>query len=203
MLKTLAFLLALGAPIRADLIALDPGSNHTNGSVNDANVIGWEFTVNDPITVTQLGLFDVGGDGFADSHPVGLWTDTGSLLASTTIPAGTAANLVDGFRYESIASTMLDPGTYVIGAFYPRRSNDEILLFVSGLTTASPITYLENRDATLAVTSLSFPDGTFRNQEQGYFGPNFQFTTPEPSALWLCGAGLIGLASIRRRWFWR
>ena len=47
----------------------------------------------DDILITQLGVFDDGGDGLVNSHAVGLWTADGALLASTIVPAGTVASL--------------------------------------------------------------------------------------------------------------
>ncbi len=131
------------------------------------------------------------------SHAVGLWSSTGNLLTSSTIPAGTVAGLMDGFRYESIASIVLNPGTYVIGAFYD-QGNDELVAFASNFATASPVTFVKNRTTSTQISGLVFPPDTFRVQDPGYFGPNFQFTTPEPSALLLCGAGLLALANLLR-----
>ncbi len=63
MLKNLGLLLALGsALLRADIIALDPGSRYPNLISFDPHVLGWEFTISQTITVTQLGVFDADGD---------------------------------------------------------------------------------------------------------------------------------------------
>jgi len=34
----------------------------------------------------------------ADPHPVGIWDSLGTLVATATVPSGTAASLVSGFR---------------------------------------------------------------------------------------------------------
>ena len=93
--------------------------------------IGWSFTVGaNPITVSQLGLYDSGGNGLAESHQIGLWTGDGSLLLrSTTVPAGTSATLSGAYRYVPVTPVTLNAGqTYVIGAFYSVNSGDDILL---------------------------------------------------------------------------
>ena len=50
---------------------------------------GWDFNTSAPVRVDALGWFDFGSDGLIDSHEVGIWTDTGILLLSGTVQAGT------------------------------------------------------------------------------------------------------------------
>jgi len=69
--------------------------------------------------VNWLGYYDANGDGLANSHIVTLWDNsTQTILASATVPAGTAAPLVNGYRWAPLSSTLtLNYGTYyVIGA---------------------------------------------------------------------------------------
>ena len=58
--------------------------------------------------VNYLGYYDNGGDGLANSHVVSLWDNSAgnTLLATVTVPAGTAAPLVDGFRWVQLSSTV-------------------------------------------------------------------------------------------------
>jgi hypothetical protein len=58
--------------------------------------------------VNYLGFYDAGGDGLANSHVVSLWDYSGGNveLASVTIPAGTSAPLVDGYRWVQLSSTV-------------------------------------------------------------------------------------------------
>jgi hypothetical protein len=69
--------------------------------------------------VNWLGYYDQNGDGLANSHVVTLW-DNGnqSIIATATVPAGTAAPLLNGYRWVQLASTVtLNYGSYyVIGA---------------------------------------------------------------------------------------
>src|SRR6266704_2673315 len=69
--------------------------------------------------VNWLGYYDQNGDGLANSHVVTLWDNsTQSILASATVPAGTAAPLINGYRWVQLPSTIqLNYGSYyVIGA---------------------------------------------------------------------------------------
>jgi hypothetical protein len=69
--------------------------------------------------VNYLGYYDQNGDGLASSHLVTLWdNNTQTVIASATVPAGTAAPLVNGYRWVQLASTVtLNYNSYyVIGA---------------------------------------------------------------------------------------
>lgn len=54
--------------------------------------------------VNCLGYYDNNGDGLVNSHTVSLWDASAgnTLLASVEIPAGTAAPLVNGFRWVQL-----------------------------------------------------------------------------------------------------
>ena len=69
--------------------------------------------------VNWLGYYDQNGDGLANSHLVTLWDNsTQTIVASATVPAGTAAPLINGYRWVQLPSTLsLSYGSYyVIGA---------------------------------------------------------------------------------------
>src|SRR5207248_1639986 len=93
------FALTLGRPSAAATIAVEPGSGgFQNANYGDNITIGWGFTLATLLTVTDLGYFD-GNLGLVDPHPVGIWDSVGNLLAAATVPSGTAATLVSGFRF--------------------------------------------------------------------------------------------------------
>jgi hypothetical protein len=79
---------------------------------NQSQTDGWQFRPNVDIEVAALGIIDLGagspvgphGDGLVDPHQLGLWTSTGTLLRTTTIPEGTGSPLVGLFRYTEIPS---------------------------------------------------------------------------------------------------
>jgi PEP-CTERM motif len=69
--------------------------------------------------VNWLGYYDQNGDGLANSHVVTLWDNsTQGIIASATVPAGTGAPLINGYRWVQLSSTItLNYGSYyVIGA---------------------------------------------------------------------------------------
>jgi hypothetical protein len=69
--------------------------------------------------VNYLGYADPTGAPLTDSHLVSLWDNSsGNVIASATVPAGSVAPLIDGYRWVQLASTVqLNYGSYyVIGA---------------------------------------------------------------------------------------
>src|ERR1035438_5798290 len=75
--------------------------------------LGFEFQVNSSITLTGLGTFDYGQDGFAQPQQVGLWNSSGTLIASTYV---TNDNPLTGFwRFNPITPVALTVGdTYYV-----------------------------------------------------------------------------------------
>ena len=91
---------------------------------------------------------------------------------------------MDGFRYVSITSVLLPAGSYTIGGFYGRLS-DQFAIHPSTITTASGVTYNGSRSR----SGFAFPSGNFFGNVNSYFGPNFQFTTavatPDSGSTWV------------------
>lgn len=102
---------------------LDLSSGTQNSHVG---VVGGVFLTSNTTWpyVNWLGYFDKDGDGLANSHEVALWIQGGpggassTPVASVTIPAGTAAPLVNGYRWVQLPSTvgLWYSSWYVIGA---------------------------------------------------------------------------------------
>jgi protein with PEP-CTERM/exosortase system signal len=179
---------------RADRIAFSVRSGNGLLAFED-ETNGYEFIVNRTLTVTNLGLFDFGNDGLAQSHAVTIWTSTGTQLVQATIPAGIGGILIGGFRYVSIAPFLLVPGTYTIGGFYgagPDRFLDD-----ASFRNAIEVLYNGNKTA----AGFTFP--RLRQGRNGFFGPNFQFihvSIPDSgSTVSLLGFGLLGLAVLRHK----
>ncbi|PYK29980.1 MAG: hypothetical protein DME57_08420 [Verrucomicrobia bacterium] len=159
---------------------------------------GWSFTLSSTISVTDLGYFDFGGNGLNEAHDVGIWTSTGTLMVSATVPAGTAGTLVGDFRYVLVSPTLLAPGDYVIGGFESGSSGDPVEVQASTITTASMITYDGSRST--AGAALTFPSGDASANGNSYFGPNFEFTAvPEPTTIGLLLFGGLGLCRFARK----
>lgn len=155
--------------------------------------LGWEFSIEQPITVTHLRLFDLGRDGLVESHRIGIWTINGPDLGPFVegiVPAGPTALLDGSFRYTQIPTVILQPGSYVIGGVYVPGSLDSWAAEVSEVTTDPHITFVSPRWTRLVGSELRYP--RIAGAPNSYFGPNFQFEPiPERSA-----TALLSLSSI-------
>lgn len=83
--------------------------NTTVGSVGGIFATSYDYWP----SVNWLGYYDKNGDGLANSHQVALWYSGGSggaasstPIAVVTVPAGTAAPLVNGYRWVQLPSTV-------------------------------------------------------------------------------------------------
>jgi hypothetical protein len=180
------------------------------------NVYGWSFTAETNLKMLSVGLYDfVNGDGFEASHQVGLWdtTQPSQALLTTTIPSGTVAPLVDGFRYVPISPLVLKGGhEYVIAASY--HSDDDVLGTVNNpllSITAGPGISLGNYRFGTDASQLSFPENfePGPNPMDGPFsgiGPDFTYTlsftpVPEASTALACGLGVLAIVArtVRRQ----
>jgi|GEM_PF-2727208 len=194
------FALLFSSSAGAATLAVSPvGGQPTEAG--DNQLWGWVFTVNTPITVTSMGVYDFAGNGGLDiSHDVGIYNETGqSLLTSVVVPAGTGGTLMDGFRLENVSPFQLAVGTYEIVMTMPSYTvnTDAQLLDVSSYSTPSQITYVDSvfgEGSSLAYVGPS-PSHIFT---PGIFGPNFTLT-PEPSTYSMLGLGLAALLAFARR----
>jgi hypothetical protein len=203
-LVSLAF---AGMPLLGQTPAVDLSSSYIDhvGGSSASELVGWEFTVNSPISVTDLGLYSGGlpfGGPAPDSGTVGLWTSSGTLLASANVQTSDALTL--GFKYHEVPNTLLNVGqNYIIAALLP-VSGGGSRWFASGTVGAifSPeISYVDRRfiiasDLSSPPTSDNWPDGG----AIGFFAASFEYTTiPEPSTFTLLGLGAASLMVYRRR----
>ena len=178
---------------------------------NFSGTSGWQFNISTGFFVTQLGIFDAGSDGLGVSHEVGLWrvdsysgteqNATGTLLASATIPAGTAATLAFGYRWVSIKPVFIPTNTtgYMVGAFYPGGGGGDYALTSQPIAFARPPVYPNTYwGYTSANPLFEFPGQSNRPSDpenpfgRAFWEVNFQFSTvPEPSAWCLFLIGLL------------
>lgn len=161
--------------------------------------VGWEFTLDEPKLIMDLGVFDEGQDGLNETHAVGIWNAAGTLLAATTIGAGTSAPLDGLFRYGWVSPTMLPAGTYTIGSYYATASasGGDPLGVKNTMTLSEGVTWIDSKQN--AWPGFSQPTlGTMF--DPGIFGPNARFgAVPEPSTFVLAAVGVICLIALRWR----
>lgn len=174
--------------------------NKTVTSKSNAT-LGYAFRVGpDPVNILKMGIWDQGANGLVESHEMGIWNTSGDLLASVTVPQGTAGELGGNFRYvDVLGGLMLDADTvYIIAAKYYNVDNSDAF-FMGSATRGAGIDWDASRDRySIESDSFLFPDST--SEGSAYIGPNFEYAivpvvVPEPDTLFLLvgGAGLLVL----------
>lgn len=198
-LAVLLSLSAAAAPVHAQVrgaIVANNGQILQTGAWN----LGRSFTVVSAANVVSLGIFDQGSDGLRNSHQVGLWNSTGTLLFSTLIASGTSAILDGNFRFNDIAPISLNVGsTYFVAATYA-DANDDPYMVNATFASAPMITHMNEQWEW--GSALVFPDLINPNVDS-YWGGDVRLVavtaTPEPATVTLLALGLAGIAVVRRR----
>ena len=174
------FLLSLAA-LGTTCAALAQGTSEAILSYADSisgyasTTVGWTFQTTNAFTVTDLGCF---AKVFSDypaitSVQVGLWDDSGALLASKSITA--ASMLFNQTRYQPITPTRYDPGTYHLGVYY---SGGGISLDVAGPSTGGSVSAspaIQVGGIAIATSGFAYPPVVPGTADSIYAGPNFRF----------------------------
>jgi hypothetical protein len=78
---------------------------------------GFEFVPTKNMSVVALGQWDQDGDGLPSASTISLWTASGALLATVSVPSGAGASLNGSYRYVTVPPIALTAGTpYVISS---------------------------------------------------------------------------------------
>jgi hypothetical protein len=181
------------------------GDYGNSGQFNDT--VGFSFTLKEnPMNVTSLGVYDANTNGLSRTNYVGLWDNSGVLLASVTINRSTNAPLVGFFRWADLVTpvTLSAFGTYRIGAQADigedRYSGNIPLGQFSGTAETTNVVF---NGAVRGNSSgvFEFPDST-PSAGQAIIGPNASFEViPEPTTyalLTMAGVGALWFAKRRR-----
>ncbi len=197
-LRSVSLLALLAGAFSAHAVVAFSPTGVFSGNNGGSFSFGYSFSVAGPsLLVTSLGYFDAGQDGLVDSHDVGIFTSTGTLLVRGTVSAGVSDPLLGSFRYTSTlsGSRLLAAGDYVIAGVSP-GSGDDYGLFSGSQGAAAGLTY--GSPQFTGSTVLAFPDQGDGGSFGGYFGPNFTFESA-PAVPGPVAALPFALMALRRR----
>ena len=186
----------------------------TNAADNGfAGNVGFDFTPTSNENVTSLGYFNFNGTatagaGLTNSHTVGLYDPTGTLLASTIIASGgigTSDTNGSVFVYNSVTPVSLTSGTkYTLFGTTGTSPGDGFVQNATG-TIYNGITFNQNQyNASLILAGTRSNAGGLNFQGPGYFGPNAIIASAAvPEASSSVGLGVLmalgGLAFVARK----
>ncbi|MBL8224655.1 MAG: hypothetical protein JNM50_04935 [Chromatiales bacterium] len=209
------------------ITAISANGYGQNTSVN--TVEGFRFRPNEDLFVHELGFFDSFSNGLIRAYTVGIVLPDNTIVASVSVPAGTAGRL-DGpvnsnaggllggsaFRYAALPQPVqLTAGTtYALVALVTRTTTDE-LPFPDSVTYSDRITVAGAGlggffDCRLAAVGTGCPTNATQITQlrwptqyaSGSRYVNFTFSVvPLPAALPLLGTavGLLAPVALRRR----
>jgi hypothetical protein len=185
--------------VKADAPLITELGNGYNYNVPESITLGNLFTVADKsITINSLGMYDDGAAGLNQSHSVGLWTNSGTLLARADFSPGLDGFEINGFIYKNLGNpVVLQAGvSYVLAASYQNNSTDGVYINSSTKyeTWSSVVTY--NGIARQSSRGVDFTFPPYQIYGQSYVSSNALYT-PEPTTLLLFTLG--GLALRRKR----
>lgn len=198
MLATLAITI-VAVPASARSIAYNFNAGQA-GNQGFGGELGNDFTVNVPIRVTEVGVFDEYADGIAGTLTSQIWTrsgNTGSLVPGTTMAftAGDPGALEGGVRLKALpAPVTLPVGTYTFASNghsaadrnlnsnaggFPRYADNGYGAVTTGPATAPGLITIEGqkRYGATANTFPNAPDGNWL-----YGSGTFAFEQAYPTA---------------------
>lgn len=194
---TIAVLLA-SSVASADTVALS--SSRSVGNQSYGGALGMDFDVLSTITITQLGAFDSGLDGFSSGTvQVGIFNRNSGALAGTSASfIGNSSVLSGNQRFIDVVDFTLSPGQYSIVAVGFSATNRNGNFQFGGtspvINTGGGLISFVGASRYSSSTSLTFPNLIDGGGVTQYDAGTFQFTSaiPEPgtSLTLLMGVGL-------------
>lgn len=152
---------------------------------NEDYSLGWEFSVSGSVTVTDLG-YNYFGVPLNNSHLVGIFDSTGTLLGSVTVT--NSSTLLNGYLYTALGAPLtLTTGDYWISGT-TLGLNDGWIYQASSIVTAPSITYVDSWSTSGDGGQLLFPSSDTSGSRQ-YLEVNFEIPTASESGTF----ALVGL----------
>jgi hypothetical protein len=170
------------APVSAQTQALT-ASGGTTFAVASNYSVGWEFTVNQAISLTDVGVFDADGGGLAQNHTVRLYDKThDSVLATATIPQATSGTLAGSYNVHYV--TLPSPISLSTGVNYmiAKQNGLDNYLYDAAATTAPQVNWVSGWGVAGALPATASSFNIQRPTPSCYFGADFKFSagTPPP-----------------------
>jgi hypothetical protein len=180
--------------------AVHPYPATSGGSLvgTGTGTIGWTFEPLTEIRLTDLGCFQT----YAQNNgavQVGLWTDTGTLLASNIVSATDL--LINSSVYQPVTPVVLSSNTvYRIGLHALSGNTPYSIAIPPDDGAISMSADIQLNSAVNEQSGFTFP-ATILGDGMMFVGPNFRFdwTIPEPSTVTIFGLGLLALVVRRRK----
>ena len=195
----LSVAVSVDASPTALITAANPGSAaQIADNYGHPGYIGYDFKVVNPVTVDQLGFYDIKGDGkvgsgLVASHFLSLYLVGDTTPLATATVDRTTTTLDNGFRYASVAPTALIPGdTYELSASIVANDGD-FWLYQAQPTVSADFSSVNGGCCSEPSPYIpSFGGGA-------YVGPNLEYIVPEPGSCALLGLSAAGLLRRSRR----
>lgn len=206
--KFIGFILLVSSFIASNAWAVPIVSGYTGGSQFGSyygsaagDVVGFAFTADIDLTVTDFGILNDPDDGVLDSaHMVGLWDAvTETLLGSLSVDS--SGTLIDGFYYASLGSTiqLIAGMEYVLGAVYTLSDSDS---YISTPTTIDLVNISMTNGVFPELDELGFAFPSENSSNLARLGPNMlanPTSVSAPGSILLLGLGLLGFARVSRK----